>query len=51
MSIKFPAIPGRQAKGRPPCNFRQQRTADERRRREEYARQNVASALKLKGAF
>lgn len=51
MSIKLPPAPARQAKGRPPCNFRQQCTAEERRRREEFARLNVASALKLKGAF
>lgn len=51
MSIKFPQIAGRQTKGRQPRNFREQRTATERQRREEFARMNVAIALKLKGAF
>lgn len=51
MSIKLPPAPGRQTKGRPPCTFRQQRAEAERRRRDEFARLNVASALKLKGAF
>ena len=51
MSIKFPQITGRQAKGRAPCNLRQQRNETERRRREEFARQNASIALKLKGTF
>lgn len=51
MSIKFPPIAGRQAKGRQPRNSREQRTETERRRREEFARQNAAIALKLKGAY
>lgn len=51
MTIKFPQIPGRQAKGRAPCNLRQQRNETERRRREEFARQNASIALKLKGTY
>ena len=51
MAIKFHPISGRQVKGRPSSNPRQHRTETERQRRADYARQNVASALKLKGAF
>lgn len=51
MTIRFPQIAGRQAKGRQPRNFREQRTATERQRREEFARMNVAIAQKLKGAY
>lgn len=49
MTIRFPQVPGRQAKGRAPCNLRQQRTETERQRREEFARQNASIALKMKG--
>lgn len=51
MTIRLPQVPGRQAKGRAPCNLRQQRNETERRRREEFARQNASIALKLKGAY
>lgn len=51
MATKSPQTPGRQAKGCPPRNFREQRTETERRRQEEFARQNAAIAQRLKGAF
>lgn len=51
MTIRFPQTAGLQTKGRSPCNLRQQRNETERRRREEFARQNAAIALKLKGAY
>ena len=50
MPVTYPAKPAQQFK-RPLCNFRQLRTETERQRRAEYGRINVASALKLKGAY
>lgn len=46
-----PPIPALQAKGKPPCDLRRQRIEAERQRRADYARQNAAIALRLKGAY
>lgn len=46
-----PPIPALQAKGKPSCDRRRQRIEAERQRRADYARQNAAIALRLKGAY
>lgn len=52
MTIKFPRhISAKQAKGRPPCDVHRQRLNTERQRKADFARQNAAIALKLKGAY
>lgn len=49
--IKLPPPPARQAQGKPPTDPRRQRIETERQRRADYARLNVASALKLRGVY